>query len=148
MKRIFFREEVCMGCTLCEVHCIIQHSTSKDIIKAYKREEPKPISCVRVEVNHPISFAIQCQHCKDRPCVMACLSGAMMWDDKTGSVVHNSEKCMGCWTCIAVCPYSVIKMDMTKGRIVAKCDLCQEIDVPACVANCPNEALVYKEVAP
>ena len=55
---------------------------------------------------------------------------------------------MGCWTCIAVCPYSVIKMDMTKGRIVAKCDLCQEIDVPACVANCPNEALVYKEVAP
>jgi carbon-monoxide dehydrogenase iron sulfur subunit len=28
---------------------------------------------------------------------------------------------------------------------VAKCDLCPGLEVPACVANCPNEALVFVE---
>ena len=28
---------------------------------------------------------------------------------------------------------------------MAKCDLCQGLDVPACVANCPNEALTLEE---
>ena len=54
---------------------------------------------------------------------------------------------MGCWTCIMVCPYGAIIMDK-EGKVVAKCDLCQGFDEPACVANCPNEALVFKEVKP
>jgi CRISPR-associated protein Cas1 len=29
--------------------------------------------------------------------------------------------------------------------VVGKCDLCPDLDVPACVANCPNEALVLVE---
>ena len=97
--------------------------------------------------NKPVSFAIQCRHCEDAPCVTACLSGAMQKDEKTGQVTHNKEKCMGCWTCIMVCPYGAIKMDK-EGHVVAKCDLCQGFDEPACVANCPNEALVFKEVKP
>ena len=46
-----------------------------------------------------------------------------------------------------VCPYGAIKMDK-EGHVVAKCDLCKELEEPACVANCPNEALVFKEVKP
>jgi len=30
-------------------------------------------------------------------------------------------------------------------KVVAKCDLCPGLEVPACVANCPNEALVVME---
>lgn len=145
MKRIIMREEVCMGCGLCEVHCIVQHSTSKDILKAYLREHPRPFSRVRVEESRPLSFAIQCQHCEDPPCVDACLSGAMQLDEETRLVVHETEKCMGCWTCIAVCPYGAIRMDVAQ-KVVVKCDLCPTLDTPACVANCPNEALVYKEM--
>jgi len=26
--------------------------------------------------------------------------------------------------------------------MVLKCDLCQEREIPACVENCPNEALI------
>ena len=70
----------------------------------------------------------------------------MSLDEKTRLVVHDTEKCMGCWTCIMVCPYGAIKMDGSSPKVIAKCDLCSELDVPACVANCPNEALVYKEV--
>ena len=147
MKRIIAREEACMGCGLCEVYCVVQHSKSKDIIKAYKREHPRPLSRVRVEEARPVSFAIQCRHCEDAPCVDACLSGAMHLDDETGLVVHDAEKCMGCWTCIMICPYDAVRMDVS-GVVVAKCDLCPELDVPACVANCPNEALIYQEVTP
>lgn len=137
-----------MGCGLCEVFCTVEHSKSKDIIKAYKREYPRPLSRVRVEEVKPISFAIQCQHCEDPPCVIACLSGAMRFDEKTGLVMHDANKCMGCWTCIMVCPYGAIIMATSGRKVVAKCDLCPDLDIPACVANCPNEALMYKEVTP
>jgi carbon-monoxide dehydrogenase iron sulfur subunit len=69
----------------------------------------------------------------------------MTKDPKTGEVKHNKEKCMGCWTCIMVCPYGAIKMDK-ENKVVAKCDLCQDLEEPACVANCPNQALEFKEV--
>ncbi|MEM2081752.1 MAG: 4Fe-4S dicluster domain-containing protein [Candidatus Bathyarchaeia archaeon] len=147
MKRIVAKEEFCIGCGLCEVYCTVQHSKSKDIIKAYNRENPRPLGRVRLEVNKPVSFAIQCRHCEDAPCVTACLSGAMKKDESTGLVIHDAAKCMGCWTCIMVCPYGAIKMD-TSGKVVAKCDFCSGADVPACVANCPNGALVLMEVKP
>ena len=148
MMRILVREEFCMGCGLCEVYCIVQHSNFKDILKTYKREEPRPLSRLRIEESRPTSFAVQCRHCEERPCVIACLSGAMRLDEETKIVFHDPEKCIGCLTCIMVCPYGAIRMDFSVlGRkVVAKCDLCPGLDVPACVANCPNEALVYKEV--
>jgi anaerobic carbon-monoxide dehydrogenase iron sulfur subunit len=146
LKRIIAKEEICMGCGLCEVYCTVQHSKTKDIIKAYK-ETPKPISRVRLEVAKPISFAIQCRNCEDAPCVIACLSGAMTMDEETGLIKHNKNKCIGCWTCVMVCPYGALKMDIS-GKVVAKCDLCQELESPACVANCPNRALTVKEVRP
>ncbi|MGZ4850912.1 MAG: 4Fe-4S dicluster domain-containing protein, partial [Candidatus Bathyarchaeia archaeon] len=91
MKRIIANQEACMGCGLCEVYCIVQHSKSKDVVKAYNSERPKPISRVTVELNKPVSFAIQCRHCEDAPCVTACLSGAMQKDEKTGLVTHDKE---------------------------------------------------------
>lgn len=136
-----------MGCGLCEVYCTVEHSKSKDIIKAYKREDPRALSRIRVEELRPLSFAIQCQHCEDPPCVIACLSGAMRLDEKTGMVTHDAEKCIGCWTCVMVCPYGAIIVATSARKVVAKCDLCPDLDIPACVANCPNEALMYKEVA-
>jgi len=146
MKRIFSNEEFCMGCRLCEVYCIVQHSKSKDILKAYKREYPRPLSRIRLEEKRPHSLAVQCRHCEDPPCVDACLSGAMHRDEETGIVVYDDGKCMGCWTCIMVCPLGAIRMDSLNRKVVAKCDLCPGLEVPACVANCPNEALVYREV--
>jgi carbon-monoxide dehydrogenase iron sulfur subunit len=44
-----------------------------------------------------------------------------------------------------VCPYGAIKMDK-QGKVVAKCDFCIELKEPACVTNCPNQALVLIEV--
>lgn len=145
-KRIYAVEERCMGCGLCEVYCTQEHSLSKDLIKAYRKEYPKPFSRVRAERDKPVSFAVQCRQCSDAPCVMGCLSGAMHVDALTGLVVHDADRCIGCWTCIMVCPYGAVKANPQNGKVVAKCDLCPGLEVPACVASCPNEALVLREV--
>jgi carbon-monoxide dehydrogenase iron sulfur subunit len=146
LKRINYREEFCMGCGLCELYCLVQHSRSKDVIKAYKKEHPRPKSRIEVEVKKPNTFAVRCQHCEEPQCVSACLSGAMSLDDETGLVIHDSDKCIGCWTCIMVCPYSAVKIDSSMRKIVCKCDMCLGLETPACVLNCPNEALVLEEV--
>lgn len=145
VKKIISKQEYCIGCGLCEVYCIVQHSKSKDPIKAYNKEKPRPISRVRLEMNKPFSFAIQCRHCDDAPCVAACLTGAMHKDKQTGLVSHNPDKCMGCWTCVMVCPYGAIKID-AQNKVITKCDQCFELEIPVCVANCPNGALECKEV--
>lgn len=146
MKRVYVKEEVCMGCRLCEVHCRLEHSRSRDIIKAFTRESPRPVSRVRVESRHPVSFSVRCQHCEHPACVYSCLAGAISRDPETGAVVVDEERCAGCWTCLLACPFGAIMRDTARGR-TAKCDLCPGADTPACVANCPNEALSYEEAA-
>lgn len=144
MKRIYIKEEVCIGCRLCEVYCQRQHSQSKDLIKAFKEETPRPLPRLRVEVKAPVSFSVRCQHCDDSPCVSACITGALRRDPITGVVDVDIDRCIGCWTCLLVCPFGAIKQD-TKQKKMVKCDLCPGAEIPVCVANCPNEALVYAE---
>ncbi|MFH0860191.1 MAG: 4Fe-4S dicluster domain-containing protein [Candidatus Altiarchaeota archaeon] len=144
MKRIYAREEYCIGCRLCEVYCVTQHSKSKNIIKAY-RDEPEAVPRLFVEESGHVSFAVQCRHCDDAPCIDACITGAMHLDPKTNAVLCDEEKCVGCWMCIMVCPFGVIRRNVTDRKIASKCDLCIGEGEPACVLNCPNEALVYEE---
>lgn len=144
MKRVYIKEEVCIACHLCEVHCQVEHSASKDPVKAFKRGQTPPLSGSRVEERKPISFSLRCYHCEDPACVYACLSGALQKNPQSGVVTVDTEKCIGCWTCILACPYGAIKQDTLRGKI-AKCDLCPGQTVPVCVSNCPNEALIYAE---
>ena len=142
MKRIVIREEYCMGCRLCEVYCITQHSKSKNIIKAYRGKEPRPVSGIVFEERGPMSFALQCRHCEDAPCVESCPTEAIYKDQKTGRILLDQKRCIGCWMCIMTCPYGVIKPDFEKKKVASKCDLCIEEESPACVEHCPNEALI------
>ncbi len=145
MKRVYINEEACMGCRLCEVYCRFEHSDSRDLIKAFKTESPQPSTLLRVERSEPISFAVTCRHCPEPHCVYACITGALHRELKSSIVTVDKEKCIGCWNCILACPFGIIRQDKNQGKI-AKCDLCLERDEPACVAYCPNEALVYAEV--
>ena len=144
MKKIYIKEQVCFGCHLCEVYCQRQHSQSKDLIKAFKRESPRPLPRLRMEEKDGVSFSMRCQQCEEAPCVYACLTGALNQNAASGVVNVDEERCIGCWTCILVCLFGVIRQN-TRRRKIAKCDLCQGEDMPACVTNCPNEALVYVE---
>ena len=44
-----------------------------------------------------------------------------------------------------VCPYGVIRRDLSGKKIASKCDLCVDEEIPVCVKNCPNEALKFIE---
>lgn len=143
-KRIVANEEFCMNCRLCEVMCLVSHSQSKDIIKAFRQEKGKLVSRLTVEKSGPVSFAVQCRHCEQPHCVEACMAGAMTCDEQTGEIHHDPDKCVGCWMCIMVCPTGALKNDSTH-HVVAKCDLCAETGSPACVEACPNEALTIEE---
>ena len=144
MKRVYVKEEVCIGCGLCEVYCQLRHANSKDLIKAFKRESPPPLPRLRVEEKGVVSFSVRCRQCDDAPCVQACITGALARDPESSLIKVDEDRCIGCWTCLLVCPLGVIKRDMERKKAV-KCDLCQGDEVPVCVANCPNEALVYIE---
>lgn len=145
MKKIYVREEYCMGCRLCEIHCLVEHSRSKKIIKAYKEEFPRALPRMIVEQQGPVSFALPCRHCEEAPCLAACIAGAMSRDAKTGAVLCDQDRCVGCWSCIMVCPFGIIVRDTRGRRVATKCDLCPDRDIPVCVSACPNEALVYEE---
>ena len=132
-------EDVCIGCRLCEVACIVEHSDTKDIIKAYNQEK-RPLPRSHVEEEGPISLSVTCRHCDDPHCVSACITGAMR-KNPGGRVTVNQDKCVGCWSCVMACPYGAVNMDKITKKSV-KCDLCGDRDVPACVAACPNRALI------
>lgn len=145
-KRIVIHEEYCIGCRLCEVHCLVQHSSSKDIVKAYASERSRLMPRLTVEEDGPVSFALQCRQCEEPSCVEACISGAMHRDPITGTVLCDESLCVGCWMCIMVCPAGAIQQNLLGTKIASKCDLCYGADMPACVAHCPNEALTFEVV--
>lgn len=146
MKRIYAKEEYCLGCRLCEIHCMVNHSKSGKIIKAYRTEREEIMPGIRVEESGSLSFALQCRHCDDAPCLEACITGAMHRDPGTGAVICDEERCVGCWSCVMICPVGAVRCGKT-GKAASKCDLCMGGKTPVCVLNCPNEALIYEERA-
>lgn len=156
MKRVYAREEVCVGCKLCEVYCATAHSEYPlDIVKAFLKQKIKPIPRILVEDNLQISFALQCRHCDEAPCAKACISGAMQKDPVTGIVSNDESRCVGCWTCVLACPFGAIRRDDHGHKVASKCDLCSSgandsdaatsANIPICVQNCPNRALQFMD---
>ena len=141
MKRVYVNEQWCLGCHLCEYNCAFANSGQTNIVKALKG---KPIfPRIHVEGEDKITFAVSCRHCEDPMCVKSCISGAL--SKKDGTVCIDRNKCVGCLTCILVCPYGAMSQDANGA--VQKCELCMgnTCGEPACVKGCPNKAIVYEE---
>ena len=112
-----------------------------------------------------ISTPITCRHCENAPCVSVCPTEALSQDEITGTVNHNPDRCVDCWTCSMVCTrfsplYQLILCigcwtssmafnHRTISRQIeagVKCDLCQGREMPACVEACPTHALILFEL--
>ncbi|EXM37495.1 MAG: 4Fe-4S binding protein [Ruminococcus sp.] len=141
MKRVFVNEDWCLGCHLCEYNCAYANSGLSDMVKALKGKDIFPR--IHIEETDGITYAVSCRHCKDPLCVKSCIAGAISIED--GTVKIDKTKCVGCLTCVLVCPYGAVAAGPEGAA--QKCELClaNSCGSPACVKGCPNNAIVYEE---
>jgi formate dehydrogenase iron-sulfur subunit len=121
----------CIYCRACEIACEREHA-GHCYIRVIRPDEA-------------YSVPLNCRHCEIAPCVAVCPTQAISRTSE-GMVSIEARKCIGCQYCVVACPFGALQFDAVN-RIVGKCDLCQhrlsEGEVPACVATCPAQALIY-----
>lgn len=141
MKIIVTDLKKCLGCHSCELACATSRSVCKDLFGAI-REDPKPATRVRIVGIRNQPVPLQCQQCEDAPCAAVCPSAALYRPAKDQTVLFKRELCIGCSSCVLVCPFGAIRK--ADGGVMAKCSLCWdrlcEGKQPACVEACPTKA--------
>ena len=141
MKRIYVKEEWCLSCHLCEYNCAFANSGMIDMALALKGKPLYPR--IHIEWNESVTYAVSCRHCEDPLCVRCCIAGALFKED--GMIRVDQDKCVGCLTCVLVCPYGALAPN--ENGVMQKCELCMTNSAgePACVKGCPNRAIVYED---
>lgn len=91
---------------------------------------------VHIEDGWPEMSTIQvCVPCKEHFCITACPEDALSWDKH---VVLDEKKCTKCGECVAVCPFSGVRVHpATQYPLI--CDTCG--GEFSCVKICPTRAI-------
>jgi len=143
MKQLYYDIKKCLGCKSCEIACAIAHSVTGDLFKVFG-EESLSLPRKKVLASKGKNYPVSCRHCKDPKCVDACMAACLTYDKEKGMVLHDESRCVGCWMCVMVCPYSAIRPNI-KTKIPVACDKCKDKDEPACVKACPTGAIIWQE---
>jgi len=130
----------CIGCHACTVACKSEHDVPIGVNRTYVKQTEKGIY-----PNSKRLFSVmRCNHCTDAPCVEIC-PVECLHIRPDGIVDFNSDRCIGCKSCMQACPYDALYID-PETNTAAKCNYCaHRVDVglePACVNVCPEHAIV------
>lgn len=157
----------CVGCQACTIACL--HKNGNPPGQYYSKVL---ISESGIYPNVKINFQpVLCNHCTTAPCLTDCPVEGATYVDDNGIVLVDSEKCIGCGSCVLNCPYEarVLTSGMTgyfpeQGLtpyeeamqsvqvegIVGKCDFCKDLlaqgQMPACVHTCVGNARVFGDL--
>lgn len=134
----------CAGCQACVIACTIENRAEQGI-------NWRQVYTFNAR-NHPdlplFHLSLACHHCAEPACLEACPTLAYSVDPRTGAVILDPGKCMGCKYCTWACPYDAPRYNAAKGT-TEKCHFCywrlQEGLRPACVSACPLGALQIEE---
>jgi carbon-monoxide dehydrogenase iron sulfur subunit len=72
-----------------------------------------------------------------------CPVKAISRDEELGRVFVDYDICIGCRSCVTVCPFGAMNFNI-KDKQIFKCDLCD--GDPQCVRFCEVKAIEYLEV--
>jgi formate dehydrogenase iron-sulfur subunit len=153
---------VCIGCRNCEWACKTAHGLPTEARESYqdrsvfsnmRRPNEQALTIVNEytggkRTDLPINVKVQCMHCDHPACVSACIVGAFS-KEESGSVVWDTDKCIGCRYCMVACPFQIPAFEFHEAwkPNILKCDFCVSRTtagkLPACVDICPVEALTY-----
>lgn len=137
--RVYANPDLCTGCGLCMAACSV---------RLFGEASPRR-SAIQIKRDLFEGYEIQflCRHCDEPRCTEACFMGNMVKDPWTGLVCNRPDDCVGCWSCLMVCPYNSIRQvyyDSLGRKVAVKCDGCPEREIPACVTVCPTRALIFR----
>ena len=131
-KVLKIEHEKCTGCRLCELVCAVRHdhvsNPARSRIRVVKWED------------EGIYVPMTCQQCEDAPCLNACPAKAISHNEALGRVEVDYELCIGCRTCVSVCPFGAMHFDTIDRRVI-KCDLCD--GDPQCVRFCEVQCIRF-----
>jgi molybdopterin-containing oxidoreductase family iron-sulfur binding subunit len=151
----------CKNLKKCQTACQKMHHLppEKEWLKVLKMQEN--------DVTSPYWQPTVCFHCDNPPCVKVCPVDAT-FKRTDGTVLIDTERCIGCRFCMVACPYSARSFDWTepdqpeeiknmayspetscpaKIGTVSKCDFCPDMarkgELPHCVTACPNGVFYF-----
>ncbi len=165
----------CVGCRRCTYACAKENNTSRKDPQIHWIRVLEMDKARGVDIHHSDGYyeaelvprpgkfymPVQCQQCKNPPCVKTCPVGAT-WKEPDGIVVVDYDWCIGCRCCMSACPYGARHFNWAdpdlpaaevnptthylgnrprpKG-VVEKCTFCIQRTrqglYPACVEICP-----------
>ncbi len=151
----------CVACNRCSMACKIEHNLPLGMLwncALYNGADYLLVPQGTYEEGLKTEmYTLACQHCDNPACVGVCPTGATT-KREDGIVTVDYEKCIGCESCIAACPYTGVRTNADKpawpldfkvgdatvpdvvANTVSKCTFCIErIDRgerPACVDIC------------
>ena len=165
----------CVGCRRCVYACVRENNQSRrhpqiHWIQVLEMEKEHGVDLSHADLYYEADavprpgkfyFPVQCQQCRNPPCVRTCPTGAT-WKEPDGIVVIDYDWCIGCRCCMSACPYGARHFNWAtptlaaeelnpdehylgnrprpKG-VVEKCTFCIQRTrrgrYPACVEVCP-----------
>lgn len=131
-KVLYIDYQKCTGCRTCEMVCSAKH-------EGVLNPEKSRIKIMKWEAEG-LYVPMSCQQCQDAPCMNVCPVKAISQDEELGRVMVDYDVCIGCRSCVAVCPFGAMNFNV-KEKQVFKCDLCD--GDPQCVRFCDVHAVEY-----
>jgi Fe-S-cluster-containing hydrogenase component 2 len=133
-KVLYIDHDKCTGCRLCELVCAVSHdgisNPARSRIRVMKWEA------------EGLYVPMTCQQCQDAPCLNVCPVKAISRDEELGRVKVDYDICIGCRSCVSVCPFGAMIFN-SRDRRVLKCDVCD--GDPQCVRFCEVKAVEFIE---
>ena len=143
----------CTGCKTCVLACKDNKDLSADMsfrnVYEYGGGSWTQVDGLWSTDAFTYYVSVACNHCDSPLCLANCSQGAISKDVDTGIVTVDPEKCNGCGSCVAACPYGAPKVneETKKGM---KCDLCADRIAkghePTCVKHCQAQVLKYGDL--